>query len=142
MPRCALPPASCSACPRSVRSPHPGRAGSGRDYSAPRGRSRRHGRNGRSADDRLGHLTASPARRFGALIDCNGLLGHRYGPHGEGPEQEAAALAAARAPVCGIGGVVHEVPYTARDGVVRHTHVCDTAFMESWLRRPEFRMVR
>ncbi|MFD8197374.1 DUF6368 family protein [Streptomyces wuyuanensis] len=90
----------------------------------------------------LGHLTASLARRLGALIGCNGLLGHRYDAHGEGPEQEAAAPAAARALVGGIGGVVHEVPYTSGDGVVRYTHVCDGAFMESWLRHPEFRMVR
>ncbi|WP_432071796.1 DUF6368 family protein [Streptomyces wuyuanensis] len=96
---------------------------------------------GRESHRLLGHLSASLARRLGALIGCNGLLGHRCGLHGAGPEQEAAGLAAARALVGGIGGVVHEVPYTSGDGVVRYTHVCDAAFMVSWLRHPEFRMV-
>lgn len=89
-----------------------------------------------------GHPTASPARRLGALIGGNGPLGHRYSVHGGGPEPDAAALAATRALVRGVGGVVHEIPYAARGHQVEYTHVCDAAFKESWLRHPEFSTVR
>ncbi|MEI5008038.1 DUF6368 family protein [Streptomyces sp. PmtA] len=85
----------------------------------------------------LGH----PARRLGALIGGNGPLGHRYSVHGGGPEPDAAPLAATRALVRGVDGVVHEIPYAARGHQVEYTHVCDAAFVESWLRHPEFRTV-
>lgn len=97
---------------------------------------------GRDNHRLLGHPTASLARRLGALIGCNGLLGHRYSVHGGGPDPDAAALTATRAPVRGVGGVVHEIPYAARGHQVEYRHVCDAALTESWLRHPEFRTVR
>lgn len=90
----------------------------------------------------LGCLAASLARRFDALIDCNGLLGYPYTIHRETPEQEAAGLTAARALVGVLDGTVLEVPYRTYDDGVWYSHVADPAFLESWLRHPDFRMIK
>ncbi|MFE0779178.1 DUF6368 family protein [Streptomyces sp. NPDC058861] len=87
----------------------------------------------------LGHLALAMARRLGALVDFDGVLGY---PTPRDETRNEADLAEARALVASLPGKVAEVSYDT-GGVGRwFRHVGDVDFMAAWLRHPDFHLVK
>ncbi|WP_049653572.1 DUF6368 family protein [Kitasatospora sp. MY 5-36] len=87
----------------------------------------------------LGHLALALARRFGALVDFDGVLGFptpRDGTRGD------ADLARARALVASLPGKVAEVSYDTGGAGRWFRHVGDVEFLAAWLRHPDFHLVK
>lgn len=87
----------------------------------------------------LGHLALALARRLGALIDFDGVLGY---PTPRDETVDDAHLARARALVASLPGMVAEVSYDTGSGSRWFRHVGDVEFLAAWLRHPEFHLVK
>lgn len=87
----------------------------------------------------LGHLALALARRLGALIDFDGVLGY---PTPRDETVDDAHLARARALVASLPGMVAEVSYDTGSGSRWFRHVSDVEFLAAWLRHPEFHLVK
>ncbi|MFG3228822.1 DUF6368 family protein [Kitasatospora sp. NPDC048194] len=86
----------------------------------------------------LGHLALAMARRLGALVDFDGVLGH---PVPRNETRDAADLARARALVASLPGKVAEVSYDTGGTGRWFRHVGDVEFLAAWLRHPDFHLV-
>ncbi|MFJ7132571.1 DUF6368 family protein [Streptomyces fungicidicus] len=86
----------------------------------------------------LGHMTLALARRLGALVDFDGVLGYPT-PRDETRDEED--LTKARALVTSLPGTVVEVSYSTGGGGRWVRHVGDVEFLTAWLRHPDFHLV-
>ncbi|MEU6425626.1 DUF6368 family protein [Microbispora sp. NPDC046973] len=91
----------------------------------------------------LGYVALVIARRLGALVDFDGLLG--YGHRLSEPDTEnEARRAEAWQLVSSLPGVIREVSWDRRDGDGGHgwSHVGDPEFLAAWLEHPEFHLIK
>jgi hypothetical protein len=87
----------------------------------------------------LGHLALGMARRLGALVDFDGILGY---PTPRDDTRDEADLATARALVASLPGMVAEVSYDTGGGGRWLRHVGDVEFLTAWLEHPDFHLVK
>ncbi|PAZ12462.1 hypothetical protein CLM62_30255 [Streptomyces sp. SA15] len=87
----------------------------------------------------LGHLALAVARRLGALVDFDGVLGY---PTPRDQTRDEADLAEARALVASLPGMVAEVSYDTGGGGRWFRYVGDVEFLAAWLRHPDFHLVK
>ncbi|MFF4652605.1 DUF6368 family protein [Streptomyces sp. NPDC001380] len=86
----------------------------------------------------LGRLAFALARRLGALVDFDGVLGCTAPGQGAA---DGTGLAEARALVSPLPGRTAEVSYGMGAGGRRFRHIGDADFLAAWLDHPAFRLV-
>ncbi|MGP3974054.1 DUF6368 family protein [Streptomyces sp. 8N114] len=87
----------------------------------------------------LGHLTLALAKRLGALIDFDGLLGRGLSHDAAGDDASANR---SRAPVASLPGKLVKVAYDTDTPERAFRHVGDVQFLEAWLQHPDFHLVK
>jgi hypothetical protein len=104
--------------------------------------------NGKNDHQFLARLAVAIARRFGGLVDLDGVLPVPLPP---GVSVLSALKTGAgrrlredcsRAAMATLSGQWHEIPYRTEWGEVGVRHVVDADLLASWLLHPHFRMVK
>lgn len=88
----------------------------------------------------LGHLALALARRLDALVDFDGLLSSH--PTAGDDAGNEAVLARARVLASALPGRLAEVSYDTGGGGRWLRHVGDAAFLQAWLRHPDFHLIK